>query len=266
MLWMESLSLPPVRRVIATITLSILPPLLLFAASDDAALTTGQLTKYKWSTNIVYGGNTPSDTTVWEFYKGGAFRRRMTADYTVERLGHWAIDSITSDTGLLFFAERKIDAGESRYGVLSLKLTNEKLQLGELFYLPVAFTGKERQPVLREEASLLDTASREQFYALWFKVSAHVWNRQDNDRAGQPDRYTFSREGTYAASFSAVGCHYTGTWSLYIQNQTQGEIWLTVPSHHCGAGGIVEPSLLIMPLMLKEKTLMLSGAKFTAQQ
>jgi len=197
--------------------------------------------------------------TIWEFYGEGSFRWRFTADYAESYTGAWAVSEVSPDQGVMFLASTANEQqSSSRFHVLSVEFLDGWVRLGEEVYRGVPFTPRETAPhVSRAEHLAVTPSQRAHFFPLWLALTASAWQSITAPPPGDPDAYSFSRDGRYTASFATTRCSYAGTWSLFTSGRGTGEIRFSVPAHRCDLRGPRDAFIREMPITFLDHQLFL---------
>lgn len=213
------------------------------------------LTRSNWQQVRRQDPNLGPEIVTWEFYSNGMFRWQFTSDFSETHIGAWAISPTSEESGVMFLASTMNDP--SKFDVLSLKLKNGGLMLGEFSYQETPFTEADASPDIREEDRQAVTDQRDHFFSFWITMTATDWQSESAPPPGDSDRYSLMQDGTYTAHFDDTQCQYSGTWSLSFSASDRGVVWLSVPANACDPRGPRDAFVREIPIRLDGAKLIL---------
>lgn len=213
------------------------------------------LTSSRWQQVGRQEPNLASEIVTWEFYSNGMFRWQFTSDFLETIMGAWAISATSEESGVMFLASTMNDL--SRFDVLSLKLQNGGLMLGEFSYQETPFTNADAPPSIREEDRQAVTDQRDHFFSLWITITATDWRSESTPPPGDPNLYSLMQDGSHTARFDVTQCQYSGTWSMSFSGRDSGVVWLSVPTNACDPRGPRDAFVRQIPIRLDGDKLIL---------
>ena len=215
----------------AAALLSTLPVAVAMPRAEECQILP-RITDHRWQREIPpRGGGTPEFVT-WEFYPNGMFRRQFLSDYSVSRTGAWQLLATSEESGVMFLATT---SEPGSFDVLSLQGKGEQLRLGELDYRASPSAGAE--PDIREQDRRAVDEQREQSFSSWIAMTASDWRSESGVSPGDPNDYSFARDGTYSAAFDVTACRFQGKWSSAFSDGGRSFVRVSVPANECDPRG-----------------------------
>jgi hypothetical protein len=213
------------------------------------------LTRRKWQQIRTQDPNLASEIVTWEFYANGMFRWQFTSDFSETRVGAWAIAPTSEESGVMFLASTMNDP--SRFDVLSLRLQNSGLRLGEFSYQETPFIDSDTPPNIQQDDREAVTNQKNHFFSLWITITATDWRSKSNPLPGDSNMYSLRQDGTYTSHVDVTQCQLSGTWSMSISGMDSSAVWLSVPNNACDPRGAQQAFVREIPVRLDGDELIL---------
>jgi hypothetical protein len=218
-----------------------------------------QLTSFRWQHVTEQEQGFADEIITWTFFTDGTFRWQFASDYTLSYEGAWAVSPAAGGRGVLFLAGVTNGGGHfPRSDVLSLQFCDEGLALREAAYAPIALSNEDVPPETRKrDHDAVAAPEKDPHFSLWVAMTRNDWQSEAAPPPGEPDLYSFMRDGTYTGRFASGPCQYSGTWSLMGSGVNTGEIRLSIPANLCDSRGPRDASVREMPVTLSDGRLVL---------
>lgn len=213
------------------------------------------LTRSRWQYVRRQDPKLAPEIVTWEFYSNEMFRWQFTSDFSETNIGAWAISPTSDGSGVMFLASTMNEL--SKFDVLSLRLQNGGLMLGEFSYQETPFTEADAPPDIREEDRQAVTDQRDHFFSLWITITATDWRSESAPPLGDANLYSLMRDATHIAHFDVTQCQYSGTWSMSLSESDSGVLWLSVPANACDPRGPRDAFVREIPIRLDGDKLIL---------
>jgi hypothetical protein len=233
--------------VLAAVVFAAAPTTAVAAPQPKAHVNVADLIGRVWQREIPPAGARAPELVTWEFYANGTFRRQLVSDHSASRTGAWH-----DERGVLFLAS------ESRFDALSIELEGEKLKLGEFDYRADPSPTAEPAPHARERDRHAVDEERKQAFSSWIAVTGADWRSEPGASSGDPDEYSFARDGTYSAAFDVTDCRYEGSWSSSFSEGDRSFVRLSVPTNDCDPRGPRQAFVREVPARWEARNLILN--------